>query len=36
MQDLAKALVRPELASDEALIMLMDARGTLFELRVSV
>ena len=34
-QDLIVSRVRPELEKDEAIVMLMDAKGTLTELRVS-
>ncbi|KAK9915753.1 hypothetical protein WJX75_003647 [Coccomyxa subellipsoidea] len=33
VQDLAKGFVRPDLASEEATVVMMDARGTLYELR---
>lgn len=35
VQDLAKGFVRPDLASEEATVVMMDARGTLYELRVT-
>lgn len=35
VQDLAKGFVRPDLASEEAAVVMMDARGTLYELKVS-
>ncbi|EIE25710.1 hypothetical protein COCSUDRAFT_46344 [Coccomyxa subellipsoidea C-169] len=33
VQDLAKGFVRPDLASEEATVVMMDARGTLYELK---
>ncbi|CAL8469903.1 g9445 [Coccomyxa elongata] len=33
VQDLAKGFVRPDLASEEAAVVMMDARGTLYELK---
>lgn len=35
VQDIAKGFVRPDLASEEATVVMMDARGTLYELKVS-
>lgn len=34
VQDLAKGFVRPDLAFEEAAVVMMDARGTLYELKV--
>ena len=33
IQDLAAGFVRPELPSQDAVVMMMDARGTLFEIK---
>jgi hypothetical protein len=35
VQDLAASFIRPELPSKDAVVMLMDARGTLLEIKVS-
>lgn len=35
IQDITKSVVRPELGSTDALVMMMDARGMLYELKAS-
>ncbi len=35
LQDITKNFVRPELGSTDALVMMMDARGMLYELKAS-